>query len=366
MKGPMPRTTQPPAVRRAVSLRTAQTLQTRLAACERDLQFFVETAHALTSAREPKVVLRIILDKAKAMIRCEAWSLFRIDPSTQELVFDMVGGPKARRLKGLRIKPGQGIVGWVAQHWKPLVIADARKDRRFLPDIDRITSYRTRTVLCLPIVSRRRPIAVLEMLNKIGRPFDRHDAKLLSGLVDQASIALERTTLYDQTASLGIIDERTKLFNARYLDQALDREVRRCQRYGSIMSLIFADLDNFKWINDHHGHQIGSQCLTEVAQIMAINVRDVDILARYGGDEFVVILPETTIATARMVAKRLHSAIDSQVFCRSAGLNVHLTASVGIAGFPDHAKTKEDLIRKADEAMYKGKASGRNRVNVAE
>jgi diguanylate cyclase (GGDEF)-like protein len=338
----------------------------RLTASEGELRFFVETAHALASNREPKTVLRLILDHVKTMIRCEAWSLFVIDSITQDLVFDIVGGPKARRLKGLRIKPGQGIVGWAAEHGKSVMVADARKDPRFLEDIDRATGFRTRTILCVPIFRKKKPVAVLEMINKIGAPFARRDLKLLSRLATQVAVALERTHLHDQISSLGITDELTNMYNARYLDQTLEREVRRCKRYGSMMALIFLDLDNFKGINDTHGHPLGSRCLAEVSQIMVKSVRDVDILARYGGDEFVVILPETTVATAWMVAERLHESIGSHIFLADEGIKARLTASIGIAGFPDHAQTKADLIRKADEAMYRAKSAGRNRICLAD
>ena len=361
----MPTSTKP-RTRRRPTRRFSAGVQARMLALVRELRFLVDTTHALASAREPKSVLRIIFDKAKTMIRCEAWSLFLVDASTQELVFDMVGGPKARRLKGQRIKPGQGIAGWVAQNGKPAMAADAGKDRRFLADIDRATKFVTRSVLCVPIFSKKRPVAVLEMINKVGKPFDRQDLRLLTRLSEQASIALERATLHEQAASLGVIDELTKLYNHRYLEQALDREVRRCRRYGSIMALIFLDLDHFKTINDCYGHLLGSQCLAEVAKIMAESVRDVDILARYGGDEFVVILPETTVATAKMVAERLHSGVGSHVFLKEAGINVHMSTSIGLAGFPDHAQTKEDLVRKADEAMYRAKSGGRNRLCIAD
>ena len=341
-------------------------VHSRAFALVREMRLLIETTRALTSAREPRSVLRVIFDKAKAFIRCEAWSLFLIDPSTRELVFDMVGGPKARRLKGLRIKSGQGIVGWVAQRGKPAVVNETRKDRRFLPAIDQATRFVTRSVLCVPIYSRKRPAAVLELVNKVGRPFDRQDLHLLTHLAEQASIALERANLQEQAASLGVTDELTKLHNARYLEQALDREARRCRRYGSIMALIFLDLDDFKRINDQHGHLMGSQCLAELAQIMTKCIRDVDILARYGGDEFVVILPETTVATARAVAERLHEAITSHTFLSEEGIKARLTASIGIAGFPDHAQSKDELLRKADEAMYRAKAGGPNKIHVSE
>lgn len=361
----MPTTTKSRTRRRPTRKPSTDT-QSRMLALVRELRFLVDTTHALASAREPKSVLRIIFDKAKTMIRCEAWSLFLIDAPTQELVFDMVGGPKARRLKGQRIKTGQGIVGWVAQNGKPAMVANTGKDRRFLADIDRATKFTTKTVLCVPIFSKKRPVAVLEMVNKVGKPFDRRDLRLLTHLSEQASIALERATLHEQASSLGVTDELTKLYNHRYFEQALDREVRRCRRYGSIMALIFLDLDHFKTINDCHGHLLGSQCLAEVAKIMAESVRDVDILARYGGDEFVVILPETTVATAKMVAERLHSGVGTHVFLKNAGVNAHMSTSIGIAGLPDHAKTKEDLVRKADEAMYRAKSEGRNRLCIAD
>lgn len=336
-----------------------------MSALVRELRFLVGTTRALASARETKSVLRIIADKARTMIRCEAWSLFLLDPATHELVFTMVGGGKARRLKGRRIQPGQGIAGWVAQHGTPAMVADVTRDRRFLAEIDRMTTFATRSVLCVPLFNKKHPVAVLEMVNKIGAPFDRQDLRLLTRLAEQASIALERATLQEQATTLGVIDELTKLYNARYLEQALDWEVRRCRRYGSIMALIFLDLDRFKAINDRYGHLLGSRCLAEVAQIMAANIRDVDILARYGGDEFVVILPETTIATAQMVAERLRSRVSAHVFLKDAGLSAHLGASIGIAGLPDHAQTKEDLVRKADEAMYRAKSEGRNRIFIA-
>jgi diguanylate cyclase (GGDEF)-like protein len=352
--------------RRSLPRKPPAGLQGRTFTLVRELRLLTETTRALVSSREPKSVLRVIFDKAKAFVRCEAWSLFLIDPSTHDLVFDMVGGPKARRLKGLRIKSGQGIVGWVAQYGKSAVVNEAHKDRRFLPAIDQTTRFVTRSVLCVPIFSRKRPAAVLELVNKVGKPFDRHDLHLLTHLAEQASIALERATLQEQAVSLGVTDELTKLYNTRYLDQALDREARRCRRYGSIMALIFLDLDEFKRINDQHGHLMGSQCLTELAQIMMKSVRDVDILARYGGDEFVVILPETTVSTARAVAERLHEAITSHIFLSEQGIKARLTASLGIAGFPDHAQSKEELLRKADEAMYRAKAEGPNKIHVAE
>jgi diguanylate cyclase (GGDEF)-like protein len=334
-------------------------------ACQRELRFFIETARTLTSSREPKAALRTILEKARAMVRCRAWSLFLVDPATRDLVFEMCGGPKVEGMKGLRVRAGNGIIGWVSSHGKPVIVGDAQADPRFLPEVDDATSVTSRSILCVPILSKGKPVAILEMLNKIGVSFTRDDLQLLARLTNQASIALEHASLIEQVSNLAITDELTGLFNARYLDQTLDWEIRRCSRYRSTVAVIFLDLDHFNAINALYGHPIGSLCLTELAQIMRKSVRDVDIPARYGGDEFVVILPETTVATARMVAERLRKAIQVHAFGEGASLRRQLTASIGIAGFPDHAKSKQELMSKADEAMYRSKAAGGDRVTIA-
>jgi diguanylate cyclase (GGDEF)-like protein len=336
-----------------------------LATCRRELKFFLETARSLTSSRQPKTVLRTIINKARAMIRCEAWSLFLVDPATRDLVFEMVGGPKARQLKDLPVRSGQGIVGWVAAHGEPLIVTDVRRDHRFIREVNKTTGFITKSALCVPILSKNKPVAILHMLNKIGSAFDRDDLRLLTRIIDQASIALERALLIEQVSNLAITDELTGLYNAHYLDETLERELRRCRRYGSSLALIFLDLDHFKEINALHGHPTGSACLVELTEIMRQSVRDVDILVRYGGDEFVVILPETSVRTAYKVSERLRRSIKKHMFCRHTKLRVQLSASMGIAGFPDHAKTKQDLIARADESMYRAKADGGNRANLA-
>jgi diguanylate cyclase (GGDEF)-like protein len=355
--------TRPKSSRQAAAV--ADSFTKDLATCRRELRFFLETARSLTSSRQPKTVLRTIINKARAMIRCQAWSLFLVDPDTQDLVFEMVGGPKARRLKGLHIRSGHGIVGWVAAHGKPVIVTDVRRDRRFMRDVDQATGFTTKSALCVPILNKNKPVAILQMLNKIGSAFDQDDLRLLTRLIDQASIALERALLIEQVSNLAITDELTGLFNAHYLDETLERELRRCRRYDSPLALIFLDLDRFKEINALHGHPAGSACLVELTAIMRKSVRDVDILVRYGGDEFVVILPETSVRTAYKVSERLRRSIRRHVFCGNSRLKVQMTASIGLAGYPDHAKTKQDLIKKADESMYRAKAAGGNRIYLA-
>jgi len=331
------------------------------------LSFFIDIGKALTSTLEFKKVLNIIMEKAQKLIRCEAWALLLMDESSQELYLELAKGKKRRQVKELRLKLGEGVAGWVAKKGKPFILSDVRKEKRFLEGPDVAISQNPRSILCVPIINKRKTIGVLEMINRLdGQPFQRRDLDLLLKLVDQASIAIERSWLYQKMADLAITDDLTKLFNFRYLVQALDNEVRRCQRYGLMVSMIFLDLDYFKTVNDNHGHLMGSQVLIEVGQILLNSLRNVDTVARYGGDEFVVILPETDVETTFRITQRIHETFQKYLFLEKEGLRVQLTASFGIAGFPQHTKDKTGLIRLSDQAMYKAKGMGRNRICMAD
>ena len=342
-------------------------LRTELAQRTKELSFFINSGKALTSTLEFNRVLRIIMERAQQLIKCEAWSLLLLDGEKQELRFVSVKGGQRREVKKVRLKIGKGIAGWVAQTGQPHIVHNVRKDPHFYKAVDQIARFKTRSVLCVPIVNKKKTVGVLEMINKRnGMPFEQKDQELLVQLVDQAAIALERANLYQQMSDLAVTDDLTKLFNFRYLDQILDREISRCQRYGSVLSLIFLDMDYFKHVNDTHGHLMGSRVLIEVAHILLRNLRNVDVIARYGGDEFVVVLPETSVKTTLRITSRLLQALQEYDFLKEEGLKVRLTASFGIAGYPEHAATKRDLVRLADQAMYQAKNSGRNQICVTE
>jgi diguanylate cyclase (GGDEF)-like protein len=162
--------------------------------------------------------------------------------------------------------------------------------------------------------------------------------------------------------SLVYIDELTGLFNYRYLDIALERETKRVKRYGSSLALLFLDLDNFKTVNDTHGHRIGSLVLKEVAILLKKTVRDIDVVIRYGGDEYTLILVEAGLSEAALVSERIRRSIENQIFAEGEGLAVRISASLGYACYPLHTTTKQQLLELADQAMYRGKEGGRNRV----
>lgn len=328
----------------------------------RELSYFINVGKALTSTLEFKKVLRVIMGTAQKMVRCEAWSLLLLDELKGDLYFELVKGVPLKSIKAVRYKLGERPVGWVAEKGAPLLITDFSRPRPFHPN-EFSPHTKVDSALCVPIISKRRVIGVIQMINRLDhRPFGENDLHLLLKLVDQAALAIERSYLYQRMSNLATTDDLTHLYNFRYLDRILDLEIKRCQRYRSPVSLIFLDMDHFKLVNDQHGHLMGSQVLIEVAGILVKSLRGVDIIARYGGDEFVVVLPETNVVTADRIAHRVRNAIHAHEFLRKEGLSLQLSASFGIAGFPEHAKNKTDLIRLADQAMYKAKVMGRDRI----
>lgn len=186
--------------------------------------------------------------------------------------------------------------------------------------------------------------------------------KNINFMLDQASLALENAARYATAKNLLYVDELTGLNNYRYLDIALEREIKRSDRNSNSVSVLFLDLDLFKNVNDLHGHIIGSRVLKEVGALLKISVREVDTVIRYGGDEYTIILAETGHAGAAIVAERIRSTIESHQFLSDDGYNIQVTACLGYACYPDDTQSKQELLEMADQAMYWGKTRGKNVV----
>ena len=182
-------------------------------------------------------------------------------------------------------------------------------------------------------------------------------------LLQQLERVYENAEAYGAAKSMLFIDDLTGLFNHRYLDVALDRELKRVERYKTKLAVLFMDLDSFKTINDTYGHLTGSRILTEMGMLLKRSVREVDIVIRYGGDEYTILLIETTPETAIAVAERIRKNIESHAFLAEEDLDIHITCSIGIACCPEDTVSRVELLEMADKAMYTSKAGGRNTVN---
>jgi diguanylate cyclase (GGDEF)-like protein len=186
-----------------------------------------------------------------------------------------------------------------------------------------------------------------------------------ASLVTTGALALENAMVVTRAEALSVTDDLTRLYNSRYMNLSLRRETKRAVRTGRTLSLLFIDMDGFKAVNDTYGHLYGSRALVEAAAVIRGSARETDVVARFGGDEFAVILPETDSEGATMVAERIRDRIAAHSFLTADRLDVRLTASVGIATLPDVAASAEELVQAADRAMYKVKMSGKNGIHLA-
>ncbi|HWP84259.1 MAG TPA: sensor domain-containing diguanylate cyclase, partial [Terriglobia bacterium] len=332
----------------------------------KELSVFHEVGKALTSTLDLNEVLQTIMEKISSFFRPDTWSLLMVDEETQELYFEIAIGEGAEALRHVRLRKDEGIAGWVTTHGEPLVVPNVATDPRFAPRMDAITNFQTRSVVCVPIRGREKVLGVIELINYVAEiSLSEDDLFRLQALADYAAIAIENARYVQRIHELTITDDCTKLYNSRHLHSILEAEVYRSTRYHYEFSLIFIDLDYFKRVNDRYGHLMGSKLLSELGQLIKRHLRLIDFGFRYGGDEFVVLLPQTPKRSAINVARRLHRLIGRHSFLASEGLNVQLTASLGIASFPDDAQNKDDLIRLADQAMYLVKDNSRNNIAVA-
>ncbi len=331
-----------------------------------ELIIFHDVAKALTSSLDLDSILQTIMDKMAEYFRPDTWSLLMVDDEHDDLYFAIAVGDKAETLKNIRLKVGEGIAGWVAKHGEQLVIPDVQADPRFARRVDEATQMETQSIICFPLRSRLRVLGVIQLINVDLTQFNEQEIFFLQSLCDYAAIAIENARWVERIQELTITDDCTGLYNARHLYKTLETEVYRSSRFGYEFSLLFIDLDHFKSVNDTHGHLIGSKLLSEIGYLIKAQLRLIDFAFRYGGDEFVVLLPQTSKDSALVVAKRLRDALRASKFIQDEGLNLNVRASIGLATYPHDARTAHDLIRQADGMMYIVKNSTRDNIGIAQ
>lgn len=222
-------------------------------------------------------------------------------------------------------------------------------------------------VVAVPLICGERILGVIEGIREgaDAYAFKKTDVALLDSLALPIASALANAVRIAEAERLSQTDDLTKLHNARYLRQFLLNEIRRARRYGTSVAALFLDLDDFKQVNDEYGHLVGSHVLMEMAAVILASIRDTDAVARYGGDEFVIVLPDTGTELAGQVAERIRHRITRHNFTGGRRLQLSLTASFGVAAFPKHASSPQQLIACADTAMYEAKAANKNCVRFA-
>jgi diguanylate cyclase (GGDEF)-like protein len=321
------------------------------------LDTFVELIRSVNQTLEPRKLADALLAQAQGWLPAACLAV---------AIHDEVEGISLIAERGPSQPFGEHLLKigrWVMQHDDDFMTANLNTDRRVIGGPEA-------TVVAFPLRTHAHPVGALIALDPVP---SSTEPKLTAALQTSLRVMLEPPALALQTAillrrveALSVTDDLTGLYNSRYLNQVLRRESKRASRSGRPLSLLFLDLDGFKSVNDKHGHLAGSRALVEAAGVIRKCARETDIAARFGGDEFAVILPDTGSEGAVAVAERVQERIFAHRFLAVDGLDIHLTASIGVAAFPDVASSAEELIKAADTAMYCVKDAGKNGVRLAE
>ncbi|HBW47140.1 TPA: hypothetical protein DEF17_04325 [bacterium] len=300
-------------------------------------------------------VIQIVVEAFIEMGNVSKMSLMLWNESTECL--EIVGGVGLRQdaASFLKLKIGEGVAGKVMATGKPIKV-DKLKDSSEYKSFS--GEHRAKeSLFALPLIAKGRCFGVVNLHEKNdGSSFDEEDESALTTLAEISSVAFENSRLYD----LAITDGLTRLFIARYFHQRMEEEIIRTKRTGTPLSLLMADIDHFKDINDTYGHQVGDAVLVMLSRIFRRVFREIDIPCRYGGEEFTVILPNTDKQGSVIVAERMRKAVEDFTFTTSAG-KLHVTISMGLSTYK-LGRSKDEMINESDAAMYNSKRSGRNRV----
>ncbi|MCK4798976.1 MAG: diguanylate cyclase [Spirochaetes bacterium] len=323
-----------------------------------ELQIILQIGSKMSSMLNLEKLSDFIIDKACDLTNAEKGSLMLIE--NDKLVIKGAKGLSKKIIKDVKIGLGQAISGWVfAKYGKPLLVKDIENDIR-IQGMDRSKgNYRTKSFLSLPLKVKGKSLGVVNITDKIDNNniFNKDDLKHLSIIINQSAVAIENARLCEELSSQATTDDKTNVYNYRYFKMHLFKELARAERYSFPLSLIMIDIDNFKEYNDVLGHIMGDNTLKDFGQIFKKNTRSLDIVCRYGGDEFCIILPHADAYAAYNVAEKIRKSTEKWNFSKKT--KVDLAISIGISV---HKKggTQDELIKQADIALYRSKEHGRN------
>jgi diguanylate cyclase (GGDEF)-like protein len=324
------------------------------------LRVFHDVARALTSSLELEEILGAIMDKMAQFFGPERWSMLMVDEVSNELYYAIAVGENTESLKGLRVPMGEGVAGWVASTGNPLVVPDVALDPHWSAFASKHPDLKIKSIACVPVRSGNKTLGVIQLLNSKLDLLSEYSISFLRILCDYAAIAIQNARSMTLIQELTITDDVTGLFNARHLYTMLDEQVAR----GQVFSLMFVDLDHFKSVNDTHGHLIGSRLLAEIGGLLRRSLGPNNSAFRYGGDEFVALLPGMGKSAAGGTTMALREDLRGARFLEGAGLSLNVSGSFGLATYPEDGKTVPTILRAADTMMYEAKVT-RDSVVIA-
>jgi diguanylate cyclase (GGDEF)-like protein len=344
---------------RSKLLRTFDILNQRTSELEKS-QAQIETIYETSRTLGEKLNLNEVVDEILNIVqKILGYGFFSIFVLTEQGMLSLLGEIK----KGERYKHGEpkaerlrGVFSEVVNTGKTVRVFDVTREPNIKPNFSEI-----RSIMAVPMISRGKVIGVMDASSTRTGAFLDQDEKIFSILASSAALAIENALLHQKTEELTIVDELTGLYNYRYFNRKLRAEVRRAERYAQTLSMIMIDIDWFKRCNDTYGHLFGNRVLQELGVRIKDSVREVDVVCRYGGEEFAVILPQTKKADAQMIGERIRHKVESVDF-GNIQEKVKMTVSLGVASFPENGRTSKELIEKVDQALYLAKGKGKNLV----
>lgn len=328
------------------------------------IQFFTESV----TTSEPAEAYRSILQHSTKLLGAERGSLLVFDEMSNELTVKAAVGARAEVLNEARVQPGEGVSGTVFQEGRPLLVRDLYTAGVSPAPAERC--YKTKSFISYPITIGGRKVGVLNVTDKTEGCYDDVDLSLLESIAPQMALALDRAEWQEKATQfqlMSITDPLTGMLNRRYLEERLMEELNRSRRYEHPMSFMMIDIDDFKHYNDRNHHQAGDLALEMTAQCLKSALRSADVASRYGGEEFCILLPQTSLSEAKIIGERIRRRVERTRYPHGKHQPLGaLTVSIGISSLGPGIDTPETIIRAADRALYLAKERGKNRVEAYE
>ncbi len=321
-----------------------------------ELSVLLDTAQAIGSSLDLEQVLETIASQAKALTQGDGSRIYLLEPDEETLKAFVVLEDDAEKILAAPVPIGQGIIGQVAATGVPDILNHAARDPRPVRIPGR--SRKAECLMCAPLVVKGKVIGVMTLSRGPEKGFKGTDLRLLSSLASQAATAIENARLYEETKRLAATDPLTGVWNRRHIRTRLDTEKARARRFGHDLSVLVMDIDNLKLLNDTYGHRAGDEVIRQVARVLLSSCREIDIVGRYGGDEFAVILPEAGAQGAAVAAERILASLDKHPFESPDRTKVPVSVSIGAASYPSDTHEVDRLFSLADAGMYKAKVAG--------
>jgi diguanylate cyclase (GGDEF)-like protein len=326
------------------------------------LKTFSEVTSLISSGKDNRIIFQRILDSALSILPSKKVYLILLD-NHRIVKYTGVVQDNGRRVAVEDMPESAGVVNWLQREYE----ACKSPDRIFSLDLSLVASeFLTEddpasTVITAPLMARNSLFGIIIVINdSLRRRFSDDDIHLLTVMANQAAIAFENYLLYKKLEVESITDGLTGIYNYRFLIRSIKLEMKRAGRFRYPFSFLMIDVDNLKEYNDRNGHLSGSRALRDIARVITASCREIDLVAKYGGDEFALLLPQTGLEGALRLGDRMLKAIRRFKFDGvTPGL---LTCSVGVAVYPDDARTVETLIERSDAALYLAKSRGKNSI----